>query len=59
MEPDEPSAEKVAACGYLESLLNKNLRIYTTDGRMFRGDFKCTDPVGLTVARRGVRDCRR
>ncbi|KAG5943674.1 hypothetical protein E4U53_007017 [Claviceps sorghi] len=29
---------------YLSSLLNKNLRISTTDGRLFRGLFKCTDP---------------
>ncbi|KAL7812912.1 hypothetical protein V8C44DRAFT_357689 [Trichoderma aethiopicum] len=29
---------------YLSSLLNQNLRVYTTDGRMFRGSFKCTDP---------------
>jgi small nuclear ribonucleoprotein (snRNP)-like protein len=29
---------------YLASLLNNNLRIHTTDGRMFRGAFKCTDP---------------
>lgn len=30
---------------YLQSLLNKNLLVHTTDGRMFRGEFKCTDPV--------------
>ncbi|MCJ1306459.1 hypothetical protein MMC25_000101 [Agyrium rufum] len=28
---------------FLESLLNKTLRIHTTDARMFIGDFKCTD----------------
>ncbi|RDA89153.1 hypothetical protein CP532_2270 [Ophiocordyceps camponoti-leonardi (nom. inval.)] len=28
---------------YLQSLLNKNLRITTTDGRLFWGAFKCTD----------------
>ncbi|KAI1338292.1 hypothetical protein F5Y15DRAFT_124687 [Xylariaceae sp. FL0016] len=33
-EPDE---------SYLKSLLNKTLRIYATDGRMFIGTFKCTD----------------
>ena len=30
---------------YLTSLLNKNLRVHTTDGRLFWGTFKCTDPV--------------
>lgn len=30
---------------FLQSLLNKNLRITTTDSRMFWGQFKCTDPV--------------
>ncbi|KAL1903483.1 hypothetical protein Sste5346_000110 [Sporothrix stenoceras] len=29
---------------YLQTLLNKNLLVHTTDGRMFRGEFKCTDP---------------
>ncbi|CAK7273344.1 hypothetical protein SEPCBS57363_005605 [Sporothrix epigloea] len=29
---------------YLQSLLNKHLVVHTTDGRMFRGEFKCTDP---------------
>lgn len=33
------------ATTYLESLLNKNLRITTTDSRMFWGNFKCTDSV--------------
>ncbi|KAI0178814.1 hypothetical protein GGR52DRAFT_274708 [Hypoxylon sp. FL1284] len=36
-------AVKAEAEGYLKSLLNKNLRIYTTDGRLFIGTFKCTD----------------
>ncbi|KAI1325737.1 hypothetical protein F5Y16DRAFT_255385 [Xylariaceae sp. FL0255] len=31
------------AVAYLQSLLNKTLRIHTTDGRMFIGTFKCTD----------------
>ena len=30
---------------YLSSLLNKQLLVHTTDGRMFAGDFKCTDNV--------------
>ncbi|RKU44626.1 hypothetical protein DL546_007161 [Coniochaeta pulveracea] len=37
-------AEKEAASHFLQSLLNKNLRITTTDSRMFLGQFKCTDP---------------
>ncbi|ERS99954.1 LSM domain containing protein [Sporothrix schenckii 1099-18] len=44
-----PSAAHVAAIreesrAYLQSLLNKHLLVHTTDGRMFRGEFKCTDP---------------
>ncbi|KAI0160634.1 hypothetical protein GGR57DRAFT_388956 [Xylariaceae sp. FL1272] len=38
------SQEKAEAEAYLKSLLNKNLRVHTTDGRMFLGAFKCTDP---------------
>ncbi|KAI0810361.1 hypothetical protein GGR55DRAFT_136034 [Xylaria sp. FL0064] len=34
---------KAEAEEYLKSLLNKTLRIYVTDGRMFIGTFKCTD----------------
>lgn len=37
--------EKEEGRGFLTSLLNKNLRILVTDGRMFLGQFKCTDPV--------------
>ncbi|KAF3057378.1 N-alpha-acetyltransferase 38-A, NatC auxiliary subunit [Daldinia childiae] len=40
MEPDMEPAE---AETFLKSLLNKNLRIYATDGRIFIGNFKCTD----------------
>ncbi|KAH7273680.1 hypothetical protein FSOLCH5_001434 [Fusarium solani] len=29
---------------YLSGILNKNLRVYTTDGRLFWGALKCTDP---------------
>ncbi|KAH6960773.1 hypothetical protein FAVG1_01671 [Fusarium avenaceum] len=29
---------------YLKSILNKNLRVYTSDGRLFWGALKCTDP---------------
>lgn len=44
---DQPQPDKEAAQSFLQSLLNKKLRIHTTDERMFWGDFKCTDPVGL------------
>lgn len=33
---------------YLSGILNKNLRVYTTDGRLFWGALKCTDPVCLS-----------
>lgn len=36
---------KGEASTYLQSLLNKTLRITTTDTRMFLGEFKCTDSV--------------
>ncbi|OLN84375.1 N-alpha-acetyltransferase 38-B, NatC auxiliary subunit [Colletotrichum chlorophyti] len=36
--------EKEGARNFLTSLLNKNLRVLATDGRMFLGQFKCTDP---------------
>lgn len=38
--------EKAEAEAYLQSLINKTLRVYTTDARLFVGTFKCTDPVG-------------
>lgn len=37
--------EKAQAEDYLSSLLNKNLRITTSDTRIFHGQFKCTDSV--------------
>ncbi len=37
--------DKEAAHEYLSSLLNQNLRVVTTDGRLFWGQFKCTDAV--------------
>lgn len=37
--------EKQEGRDFLTSLLNKNLRVLATDGRMFLGQFKCTDPV--------------
>ncbi|KAK5992766.1 LSM domain-containing protein 1-B [Cladobotryum mycophilum] len=36
--------DKDEAQKYLSSLLNHNFRVHTTDGRMFWGSFKCTDP---------------
>lgn len=36
--------EKQEAREFLSSLLNKTLRIVASDGRMFLGVFKCTDP---------------
>ena len=46
------------AVTYLESLLNKQLRVHITDSRMFVGEFRCTDnvqdgPLVWTVARTG------
>ena len=41
----ESAMDKNEARAFLTSLLNKNLRIITTDGRLFWGQFKCTDPV--------------
>lgn len=34
-----------AAVKYFNSLLNRILRAHTSDGRMFLGEFKCTDNV--------------
>ncbi|KAH7375638.1 LSM domain-containing protein [Plectosphaerella cucumerina] len=36
--------DKQDARDFLSSLLNKTLRIVASDGRMFLGVFKCTDP---------------
>lgn len=49
--PSDPASptrlvmDKDEAREYLSYLLNKSLRVVTTDGRMFWGSFKCTDPV--------------
>ena len=37
--------DNTKATEYLETLLNKKLRVYTNDTRMFLGDFMCTDNV--------------
>ncbi|KAL2287789.1 hypothetical protein FJTKL_04618 [Diaporthe vaccinii] len=44
MAAAEDKMDKDEARGFLESLLNKKLRIHTIDERMFWGEFKCTDP---------------
>jgi N-alpha-acetyltransferase 38, NatC auxiliary subunit len=46
-QPDTP--EQSAAKAWLKTLLNKNLRIHATDGRLFVGQFKCTDPVSVIL----------
>jgi small nuclear ribonucleoprotein (snRNP)-like protein len=33
-----------AATQYLSTFLNRTLHLHTTDGRMFAGQMKCTDP---------------
>ncbi|KAH8682435.1 hypothetical protein BX600DRAFT_44378 [Xylariales sp. PMI_506] len=43
-EPESRSTAKAEAETYLQSLIGKTLRIYTTDSRLFVGTFKCTDP---------------
>jgi small nuclear ribonucleoprotein (snRNP)-like protein len=45
MDPKNAPASNEAAQKYLTSLLNKQLLIHITDGRIFSGDFKCTDNV--------------
>ncbi|ESZ92465.1 hypothetical protein SBOR_7128 [Sclerotinia borealis F-4128] len=41
--PESQSPALQQARTYLHSLLNKILLVHTTDNRMFRGEFKCTD----------------
>ncbi|MCJ1359004.1 MAG: hypothetical protein MMC33_009004 [Icmadophila ericetorum] len=44
--PSTVAAEEISlprATTYIQSLLNKKLRVHTTDTRIFVGDFKCTD----------------
>lgn len=38
------------ATDWLNSLLNKNLRVSVTDGRMFWGQFKCVDAVSSSCS---------
>jgi hypothetical protein len=37
--------DNISAIKYLELLLNRTFRAHTSDGRMFLGEFKCTDSV--------------
>lgn len=50
-QPEAPAVDssKAEAQSYLESLINKTLRVYTTDSRLFVGTFKCTDPQSNLV----------
>jgi small nuclear ribonucleoprotein (snRNP)-like protein len=41
---------KEESISFLKSLLNKHLRITTSDNRIFYGEFKCTDPVCFTFS---------
>lgn len=41
--------ETNTAVNYLNQLLNKTLRIHASDGRVFAGQFKCTDRVRLPL----------
>jgi N-alpha-acetyltransferase 38, NatC auxiliary subunit len=50
--------DKVEAREFLTSLLNKNLRVVTTDGRMFWGQFKCTDTVWSLKPGKKLQFCR-
>jgi len=38
-----PTTSNTTATSYLTSLLNRTLRIHTTDTRIFVGQMKCTD----------------
>ena len=47
---DQPAdAAENEARSYLSSLLNRHLRVTSTDGRIFWGQFKCIDPVRRPV----------
>jgi small nuclear ribonucleoprotein (snRNP)-like protein len=39
-----PSTSTAEATLYLSTFLNRTLHLHTTDGRMFAGQMKCTDP---------------
>lgn len=42
----QAAMERDEARKYLESLVDKVLRVHTSDSRVFVGLFKCTDNVG-------------
>jgi small nuclear ribonucleoprotein (snRNP)-like protein len=42
--PTSPSTSQTSASTYLSTFLNRTLHLHTTDGRMFAGQMKCTDP---------------
>lgn len=42
MAAEEPASSR--ATTYLSTFLNRTLHLHTTDGRMFVGELKCTDP---------------
>ena len=42
--PPSQSTTQTSASTYLSTLLNRTLHLHTTDGRMFAGQMKCTDP---------------
>ena len=44
METATSTAKSDEAVAYLSTLLSQTLHIHTTDGRMFVGSLKCTDP---------------
>jgi small nuclear ribonucleoprotein (snRNP)-like protein len=43
-EPSPSSPAQAAAIQFLKPLLTKNMRVLATDGRLFIGQLKCTDP---------------
>lgn len=46
---DNVQPNLAASKEYLSSLLNKQLIVHATDGRIFMGDFKCTDNVNTAL----------
>ena len=48
-EEAEDSPTVKAAKNYLAAFLNKQLRIHTSDDRVFAGEFKCTDNVRFAL----------
>ena len=42
--PPSQSTSQTSATTYLSTFLNRTLHLHTTDGRMFAGQMKCTDP---------------